>query len=426
MKKQIQITAILIGLCYSLTGQNFTEGIPIEYAFSTGKSPVLQVRFDKVSKDNIKEASKEVFKKHDAKLSAVKNADYEFIVSEFRLEENQKVSYGKLKILETNGNSNLYAFFKTNESEMSDKLTPNDIVFYKNLVKDIAKKAVVNEYQMHINKQEKKLKDENKTLKNLLKDEEGEHKNIGKYKNTITNSEHEIEQLKIALSNQELSITKNNDLLKAKESEIAGKSVKSLNSDISEIKKENKSLHKTIVKHKEKIAKIKGKIAILNSILKGNDTEKLNLKASENIDKKVRKRLKKLNKAGLKTLGEVEENKILIINEENNIVKLEDEIKTGQSKIDLLQAEIAEHNEDALKDQLSLLEKESKRLTSEKRSYEKKLKKANEKVNDNNEKIRLSEDKIKNLKATQEEQKNKIEVSKKKLKQTQNAKNKFK
>ena len=156
---------------------------------------------------------------------------------------------------------------------------------------------------------------------------------------------------------------------------MLGKSVKSLNSNISEVKKENKSIHKSIGKHKESIAEIKGEIAILNSSLKGNETEKLNLKSSENIDKKARKRLKTLNKEGLKTIGQIEENKVLIAKEESNMVSLEEGVKTNLTKIDLLQAEIADHNEEALEEQLSLLEKESKRLNQDKKSLEKRLEK---------------------------------------------------
>ena len=180
-------------------------------------------------------------------------------------------------------------------------------------------------------------------------------------------------------------------------------------------------MRKSIDKYKTNIAEIKGEIAILNSTLKGNEAEKITLKSSDSVDKKARKRLKKLNKEGLKTLGEIEENKVLIVNQESNITELENDIKSNRTKIDLLESEIAEHNEDALKEQLSLLEKEAKSLNQEKRNFQKRLTKANEKINDNKEDIRLSKLKITNLKATQENQKSKIEEALKKLKLTQNS-----
>ena len=106
---------------------------------------------------------------------------------------------------------------------------------------------------------------------------------------SIKNSKQLITQLNTSLSSQEVLVMKNNELIKAKETEIAAKSVKSLNSKISELQKDNKSHLKTISKHKNEIAEIKGEIAILNSSLKGNETEKATLKSSENIDKKAEK-----------------------------------------------------------------------------------------------------------------------------------------
>ena len=418
MKKQILLTITFIGLCHLISAQNFNEGIQTEHTFSSGKSPALHIRFDKVSKDNIKDAATDIFKKYNSKLSDVKGIDDEYMIADFTLKENQKVSKGKMKILESDGNTDLYIYFKNHESEISEQLTPNEINHYKSLTKRIANKAVIYAYNNLVKKQEKEIKEENKKLKNLEKKEENEHKTIGKSKVDIKNSEQEIEQLKTSLTAKELSIAKNDDLLKAKETEIAGKSVKSLNSNISEVKKENKSIHKSIGKHKESIAEIKGEIAILNSSLKGNETEKLNLKSSENIDKKARKRLKTLNKEGLKTIGQIEENKVLIAKEESNIVSLEEGIKTNLAKIDLLQAEIADHNEEALEEQLSLLEKETKRLNQDKKSLEKKIRKANESINVNNEKIRSSEENIKELKTSQEKQKTKIKESEKKLNET--------
>lgn len=426
MKNHNLLTLLLMIVCYSLSAQKFSEGIQVDYSFSEGSVPALQILFDKVSKNNVETATKEVFKKYDSKLIALKDVDDEFQISDFTLKENQKLSKGKVKIIETNGNATMYAFFKTNESTISEELTPNDISYYKNLVKTIAKKAVFKEYEILLKEQEKEFKNEKKKLTNFEKDEANEHKNIRKYKLAITNSEQEIEQLKIAISNKEIAISKNNELLKAKEGEIAGKSVKSIDTRISDIKKDNKSLHKSIGKHKENIAEIKGEIAILNSSLKGNETEKVTLKSSENIDKKARKRLKALNKEGLKTIGEIEENKILVANEENNISNLETEIKTNNSNIELLQAELADHNEGALEEQLKLIEKEAKKLAQDQKGFQKSMKKANESINTNNEKIRVSEENIRSLKESQEKQKTNIKESLKKLNATKSTMKEYK
>jgi len=56
------------------------------------------------------------------------------------------------------------------------------------------------------------------------------------------------------LSSQLIVVIKNNELIKEKESEIASKSVKQMNKNISELEKKNKSILKDINKHKTEIA----------------------------------------------------------------------------------------------------------------------------------------------------------------------------
>lgn len=112
MKKQIQLTTYLLSLCLMSSAQNFSEGIQTDYTFSSGNSPALQILFDNVSKKNVEDAAKEVFKKYQSKLSAVKETEQEFLISDFTLEENQKLSKGKLKITDIKGNTTLYAFLK--------------------------------------------------------------------------------------------------------------------------------------------------------------------------------------------------------------------------------------------------------------------------------------------------------------------------
>ena len=424
MKKNI-LLLILFNSIIVLNAQNYSEGIPTEYVFSSGKQAVIQMRFDKVSKKNVKKAISNIFKTYKSKVSSVKDVEDEYQISDFKLESNQKTATSIMKIVETNGNVTLYSFFKTQESVVSEELTPNDVTHYKNLMKLIANKAVSIEYDDAISLQKKKVKDEEKKLSKLKKQEDDEHKNISKNELSIKNSKQLITQLNTSLSSQEVLVMKNNELIKAKETEIAAKSVKSLNSKISELQKENKSHLKTISKHKNEIAEIKGEIAILNSSLKGNETEKATLKSSENIDKKSRKKLKSLNKEGLNLIGEIEKNKVSVANEESTISAIETEIKNNQTEIALLQAEITEHNEDALNEQLKLLEKDSKKLNQKKKSLENDLKNENESINEKHEKIKTSQDKIKEFKAQQDKQATKIDESKKTFKALEDAKKKF-
>lgn len=415
MKKLILLITILISV-HMLNAQNYSEGITTNYTFSSGSCPVIQIRFEKVSKDNVKKAINHIFKSYKAKISEVKDIEDEYQISSFSLETNQKKTTSRMKIIETNGNATLYSYFKTEESVISEELTPNDITHYKNLVKLIANKAVSLEYDETIRLQKKKVKEEEKQLSKLKKEEDNEYQNISKYEVSIKNSKQEIIQLNSALNSQEVLIVKSDELLKAKETEIAGKNIKSLKSKISDLEKDNKSHLKTISKHKEKIAKIKGEVTILNSTLKGNETEKATLKSSKEIDEKARKKLKSLNKEGLKLLGEIEENKVSVVNLENTITGKESDIKNNQTEIALLLAEISEHNEDALNDQLKILEKDSKKLHQKKNSLEKEVEKENKNINNKNEKIKTSEGKIKELEALQKKQDTKINDSKKTLK----------
>ena len=109
-----------------------------------------------------------------------------------------------MKIIETNGNATMYAFFKTNESTISEELTPYDISYYKNLVKTIAKKAVFKEYEILFKEQEKEFKNEKKKLTNFEKDEANESINTNNEK--IRVSEENIRSLKESQEKQKTNI----------------------------------------------------------------------------------------------------------------------------------------------------------------------------------------------------------------------------
>ena len=142
MKKLISTFSFITCLILSVNSQNFTEVSSTEFNFSSGTLPVIQTQFDNVEKGNVEKALKIVFKGYKAKVSAMKDAEDEYLVSEFLLESNQKKSKGKFKITESNGNATLYSHFANEESVISEEKTPTEINNYKKIVKDIANKSV--------------------------------------------------------------------------------------------------------------------------------------------------------------------------------------------------------------------------------------------------------------------------------------------
>ena len=89
MKKNI-LLLILFNSIIVLNAQNYSEGIPTEYVFSSGKQAVIQMRFDKISKKNVKKAISNIFKTYKSKVSSVKDVEDEYQISDFKLESNQK------------------------------------------------------------------------------------------------------------------------------------------------------------------------------------------------------------------------------------------------------------------------------------------------------------------------------------------------
>lgn len=257
MKKLISTFSFITCLILSVNSQNFTEVSSTEFNFSSGTLPVIQTQFDNVEKGNVEKALKIVFKDYKAKVSAMKDAEDEYLVSEFLLESNQKKSKGKFKITESNGNATLYSHFANEESVISEEKTPTEINNYKKIVKDIANKSVKLVYDELIEKQKNDIKSQRKKINQAKKNQESQHKNISKYTSSIKNSEQKIESLSQSLSTQEGLIIKNDERVKSKESEIASKSIKGMQKNISELEKDNKSLLKEINKHKEKIAQKK-------------------------------------------------------------------------------------------------------------------------------------------------------------------------
>jgi chromosome segregation ATPase len=293
------------------------------------------------------------------------------------------------------------------------------------LVEIIAKKACSITFESLIDKQNEAIKSLNKELESIQKDEDKHHKNIGKYERDINLSKDKIENNKINLSSQDLLINKNNELLKNKEREIASKNVKSMTSNIKELEKSNKSLNKSIEKHQQKIAEINGQIAMDQSALKGNEAEINTLKNTINVDKEGRKILKKLNKENLKYIGSIETYKVSITDEENKIKELEIQKLNHQTEINNIKNNISIHNEDALINQLKLIEKEAKTLLATKKDIEKDIEKEYRSINQNSENIRLSKKEIEILKEKQITMKESISKSEMEFKELELQKKKF-
>lgn len=223
MKKLISTFSFITCLILSVNSQNFTEASSTEFNFSSGTLPVIQTQFD-----NVEKVLKIVFKGYKVKVSAMKDAEDEYLVSEFLLESNQKKSKGKFKITESNGNATLYSHFANEESVISEEKTPTEINNYKKIVKDIANKSVKLVYDELIEKQKNDIKSQRKKINQAKKNQESQYKNISKYTSSIKNSEQKIESLSQSLSTQEEFIIKNDERVKSKESEIASKSLKGM------------------------------------------------------------------------------------------------------------------------------------------------------------------------------------------------------
>ena len=426
MKRLIHILIIFYCFNINLNAQNYSEGISTEFNFSNGPLPAIQTQFDKVSKDEVKKAISNTFKNYKARVISVKETKDEYIVEEFLLESSQKKSKAKFKITESNGSATLYSHFTNEESVISEEKTPNEINEYKKLVKGIANQSVVLVYDKLIDEQENEIKSHRKKINQAKKETENQHKNISKYSLNIKNSNQKIEGLKQSLSSQLIINNKNDELIKEKESEIASKSLKQMNKNISELEKKNKSILKDINKHKAEIALYEGQIAIQNSSIKGHEVEKESLKKNTKLDKAGRKKIKKIDKQILESIGELETIKTSVLNEENSIKGLEAKIETNQTEISNIKKEINNHNEMALNEQLKLLEKESKSLKQEKKKIEKEIEKETNSINENTENIRLSENKIEELKGEQKNIEDQLKKAENKLKETQTQKLKFK
>lgn len=389
------------------------------FVFSTGEKEVFKVAFDKVDSKQVNEAVKEYLKNYKAKIESVKGVDSEFFVEEVELSDiNQTKTTIAFKITELEGNASLYAHFLSNGMVVSGASSPEQVAAYKMFTEALAKKSVFVAYEDLIAGKEEVLKTQEKELKGLEKDEEKQHDAIGKANQSIKDSKSTIGSLEAVLKGQQASLIAKNKEVNDKEVEIASVSVKSLEGDIKTIEKEISSIEKENVKSREGIAKINGEIAIEEtnlSTLRQTITAQKNLLAV-NSDKKTLKEVQTLEKEEAKQIGAIEALKGTNKNTEALIQSKLEEINTKNTKIAAIQKQIAAHNEDALKEQLKLLQKDAKEFENEVSKTQKEIEKENSSISKQEEAIRSANTEIAKLKDAQAAKTGEINTTKSEIK----------
>ncbi|MCB9256422.1 MAG: hypothetical protein H6579_04775 [Chitinophagales bacterium] len=418
MKKIQLLLALLITSSLSM-GQNYAPIGTENFVFSSGSKECFVVSFEAVNKAELEEALKDYLKNYKAKLESVKGASEEFVVNEAVLSDiNQNNTNMTFKLLELEGNAKLYANYTMGDKVVNATNTPNEVGGYKAFTEAIAKKAVQYAYANLIKAKEGLIKDQEKDLKSLEKDEEKEHDAIGKARKEIKDSEATISTLESSLSNQRNLLNAKNKEVNAKEAEIASVSVKTLESNIKDIEKEISSLEKDNVKTRETIAKTNGEIAVeqtnLETLTKSIAAQKSLL--AVNSDKKTLKDIQNLQKEEGKILAGIEELKGENRNSESAINNNLNDISKKKQEIAKIQQEINNHNEDALKEQLKLLQKDAKEMENQVDKTQKEIEKEKSQISKNEESIRKSEAEIASLKDAQKAKQAEIDASKADLK----------
>ena len=431
MKNMKKINLIIITLL-AFTGMQAQTYTPVSseyFAYSTGEKEVMKASFDQVSINQVEAALKDYLKNYKAKLDGVKGVGDEYTVTDVVVSDiNQNQTTMAIKLTELEGNATMYIHYLTNGKIVSQKNTPSEFEGYKKLTEAISNKAVFYAYDEVIEAQNNVLKEKQKELKGLEKDEKNAHNSIGNAKKSIKDSEVAITSLKGALSNQQALVATKTQQVGNKEAEIASVNVKTLEGEIKDIEKENKSFDKEIVKAREDIAKVNGEIAIestnLETLRKGIEAQKNVLAVTA--DKKTLKEIQSLQKDETKIIGGIEELKGENANTQASINKNLGAIEANKVKIASIQSKISSHSEDALKDQLKILEKDLKDLQKEQGKIEKDLEKENSNITKEEENIRQSEAEIEKLKAAQVEKKSEIKTVETEIKNTETTQGKFK
>lgn len=327
----------------SITEQNFT--------YSTGEKESMKVTFKDVNANDLTTALKAYFKdNYKAKTVDVKKAEGEYEVEDFKATDiQQKLTAALVRIVELEGNAALYIHYKSDGYVVSEKNTPELFPAYKTLTQNVANQAIALSFENLVELKKKELATEEKNLAVFVKAEEKNASEIVKLTSENKTVIDKIANLETDLTKQKSLVVEKAKLVIEKETEIASLNVKSIEKDIKKVESSNKKADKTISKANGTIAKYQEKIKALESNIKT-----------------------------------VEETKI-----------------TNNKQIADLQAKLGEHNEDALEDQLKLLEKDSKDAVSQEKDLTKSIAKERASIEKANVKIQEAQVNVEAAKVSQ-------------------------
>jgi chromosome segregation ATPase len=426
---KINILLLSIILFLGSTAQSYSPTTNEYFTFSSGEKEVFKTIFQKVSANQVNAALKDYLKNYKAKIEGIKGFDNEYLVNEVVLSDiNQNATSMAISITELEGNATLYIHYLTNGERVTASTTPSEFGGYTKFTKSLSDKAAFIAYEDLLNTEKSILSNKEKELKGLEKDEEKQHNDIGQATKSIKDSKTVIMNLDGSLKNQQALVAAKTQQVGDKTSEIASVSVKTLESNINDIDKENKDLIKDVEKSREEIAKINGESAVIQTVLitqkKAIEAEKVLLAATA--DKKTLKEVQSLEKEEAKMIGEMEELKGVIAIEEGALLNFQKKMDANKVRIADIQKQIVSHSEDALKDQLKILEKDLKDLESEEKKVTKDIEKENDSVTKQEENIRQAEGEITNFKNAQAAKKVEIEKMKSVLKTLETAQGVYK
>lgn len=404
-----------------ITNENFT--------FSTGEKEVFKTSFNKVSAEEVITAVKEYLKNYKARVEPVKGFDNEYVVSDVALSDiNQSATTMNIKITELEGNATLYIHYLTNSKIVSKDNTPSEFDGYVKFTQALDNKATFIAYDAVVNLQSNVVEGKQNDLKGLEKDEEKQYDAIGKAIKSINDSKTSIISLEGSLKTTQALVAAKTQQVGDKQAEIAAVNIKTLESNIKDIEKENKIFVKDIEKSREDMAKINGENAVLDTELATNRSAIAAQKQlfAASADKKIMKEVQSLEKEAAKIMGEIEEKKGEIQNTEAAIITSQKQINGNNNRIFTIQKQITSHSEDALKDQLKILEKDLKDLDSEEKKNVKDIEKENDNITKQEEGIRQAEGEIASAKNAQAALKVEISSEQSQLKDLKSTQLKFK
>lgn len=378
--KNTFITTLLSLSFLIASAQSFSESMFMDYEYDSGTYPSLHIHFSNVGKKVLYEAIKNSFKEKNGKIESVKNANDEYLVPSFLLENNIP-SHANITILEENSQSDLIIAFKNDKTIISEQQTVQEIQVYKDFAKSIAKKAVNLEVDKQLHSIEKSIKKKKKEIDHL-------ESQVTNYKKKIQNSEHAIEGFHTNISTLEKEITsasnntiQTNKQLNELKHNLRQKSEKELKKNIHAIEKNNEKLSKTINTHKVKIAELNGEIVSNNTLKSTYEVQVTNIKSKSTIDKSMRKTLKGLNKTILNQIEEIEVKKNLILNEESSIHAAQEKMDANKVEIASIKSEIDNHNESGVLKEIKFLKTQEKQYAKQIKQCQQKISKHNKRIN---------------------------------------------